>query len=59
LPAHFGPRSRLKVYVRDAAALPEVAALLDARLGPSVPRVLLHAAVCRRELQVEIDGVHA
>jgi chorismate lyase/3-hydroxybenzoate synthase len=59
LSAQFGPQSRLKVYVRDAAALPEVAALLDAKLGPSVPRVLLHAAVCRRELQVEIDGVHA
>lgn len=59
LPAQFGPRSRLKVYVRDADALPEVAALLDARLGPQVPRVLLHAAVCRRELEVEIDGVHA
>jgi len=59
LPAHFGPQSRLKVYVRDAAALPDVAALLDAKLGPSVPRILLHAAVCRRELQVEIDGVHA
>ncbi len=59
LPARFGPQSRLKVYVRDAASLPEVAALLDARLGPSVPRVLLHAAICRRELLVEIDGVHA
>ena len=59
LPARFGPQSRLKVYVRDAAALPDVAALLDARLGAEVPRVLLHAAVCRRELQVEIDGVHA
>ena len=23
-----------------------------------VPRVLLHAAICRRELAVEIDGVH-
>lgn len=59
LPARFGPGSRLKVYVRDAAALPEVAALLDTRLGAEVPRVLLHAAVCRRELEVEIDGVHA
>jgi len=59
LPAHFGPQSRLKVYVRDAAAMAEITALLDVRLGPGVPRVLLHAAVCRRELQVEIDGVHA
>ena len=59
LPAQFGPQSRLKVYVRDAATLAEVAALLDARLDPVVPRILLHAAVCRRELQVEIDGIHA
>jgi chorismate lyase/3-hydroxybenzoate synthase len=59
LPRRFGPGSRLKVYVRDAQALAEVAALLDAHLDPSVPRVLLHATVCRRELQVEIDGVHA
>ncbi|MHC9083435.1 chorismate transformation enzyme, FkbO/Hyg5 family [Luteimonas sp. RIT-PG2_3] len=58
LPEHFGPGSRLKVYVRDAADLPIVAQALDARLGPSVPRILLHAAICRRELAVEIDGVH-
>lgn len=59
LPAHFGPGSRLKVYVRDAEQLPRVAAALDAQLGPGVPRILLHAAICRRELQIEIDGVHA
>ena len=59
LPAHFGPGSRLKVYVRDAEQLPRIAAALDAHLGPAVPRILLHAAICRRELQVEIDGVHA
>lgn len=58
LPAHFGPGSRLKVYVRDAEQLPRIAAALDAQLGPTVPRILLHAAICRRELQVEIDGVH-
>ena len=59
LPAHFGPGSRLKVYVRDAEQLPRIAAALDAQLGPAVPRILLHAAICRRELQVEIDGVHS
>ena len=42
-----------------AAARPLVAQALDARFGTSVPRVLLHAAICRRELAVEIDGVHA
>lgn len=59
LPAGFGTGTRLKVYVRDAADLPLVAQALDARFGTSVPRLLLHAAICRRELAVEIDGVHA
>ncbi|MDI9238292.1 pteridine-dependent deoxygenase [Lysobacter sp. LF1] len=59
LPAHFGPQSRLKVYVRNDDELEQVTRELDARLGPDVPRVVLHAAVCRRELRVEIDGVHA
>ena len=57
LPPRFGASSRLKVYVRDAQALPRIAQALDTHLDPSVPRVLLHAAVCRRELRVEIDGV--
>jgi len=57
LPLRFGPDSHLKVYVRDAEAMPRIAQALDAHLDPSVPRVLLHATVCRRELRVEIDGV--
>jgi chorismate lyase/3-hydroxybenzoate synthase len=59
LPARFGAGSPLKVYVRDQARLAQVAAALDARLDPAVPRLLLHATICRRELQVEIDGAHA
>ena len=59
LPERFGAGSRLKVYVRDAADLPRVAQALDARFGDTVPRIVLHAAVCRRELAVEIDGSHA
>lgn len=58
LPLEMGADTRLKVYVRDTADLPLVAAHLDARLGPGVPRLVLHAAICRRELRVEIDGVH-
>ena len=53
----FGTQSRLKVYVRDAQALPVIEQALAAHLDPSVPRMLLHAAICRRELRVEIDGV--
>lgn len=59
LPAAFGEGTRLKVYVRDRDDLPLVAEALDARFGDRVPRVLLHAAICRRELAVEIDGVHS
>ena len=59
LAATLGPRSPLKVYVRDADAMQHVAALLDQRLRPDVPRIVLHGQVCRRELAVEIDGVHA
>lgn len=58
LPAHFGPGTRLKVYVRDREDLPLVERALDERFGDRVPRILLHAAICRRELAVEIDGVH-
>ena len=58
LPAQFGPGPRLKVYVRDRDDLPLVKAALDQRFGDRVPRVLLHAAICRRELSMEIDGVH-
>lgn len=59
LPGQFGPHTRLKVYVRDAGDLPLAKTLLDARLGSEVPYLLLHAAVCRRELAIEIDGIHA
>lgn len=59
LPIHAGANTRLKVYVRDAEALATVTALLDARLPPELPRMVLHGEVCRRELAVEIDGVHA
>ncbi|TDK18569.1 pteridine-dependent deoxygenase, partial [Luteimonas aestuarii] len=58
LPERFGAGTRLKVYVRDFDDLSIVAADLDARFGDRVPRLLLHAAICRRELAVEIDGVH-
>lgn len=59
LPEHFGVDSLLKVYVRRRSDLDAVEALLDRALDPRVPRVVLHAEVCRRELLVEIDGFHA
>ncbi|GAB3101952.1 chorismate transformation enzyme, FkbO/Hyg5 family [Lysobacter terrae] len=58
LPARMGASTRLKVYVRDRHELDTVATQLHARLDPQVRFIVLHAAVCRRELHVEIDGVH-
>jgi len=58
LPAEFGPGTRLKVYVRDRDDMPAIAAALQERFGGRVPLFLLHAAICRRDLAVEIDGVH-
>jgi len=58
LPAGFGAGTRLKVYVRDRDDMPLVAEALERRFGGRVPLFLLHAAICRRDLAVEIDGVH-
>ena len=58
LPLRMGAGTRLKAYVRDRNELDTVAALLRARLDPDVRFIVLHAAICRRELHVEIDGTH-
>ena len=58
LPASFGPGTRLKAYVREPARRAAIDAAL-ARLAPGVPILLLHADICRRDLHIEIDGVHA
>ena len=57
LSAAPGAESHLKVYVREASELARVDALLADAL-PDVPRLVLHARVCRRELRLEIDGAH-
>jgi len=58
LPPRFGPGSRLKVYVHDAAEIPAVRAALAAQLPAGVPYIVLNAEVCRPDLRVEIDGIH-
>lgn len=58
LPAVTGAGAHLKAYVREADELAHVDAALALRL-PDVPRLVLHARVCRRELRLEIDGAHA
>jgi chorismate lyase / 3-hydroxybenzoate synthase len=59
LPPRLGAASVLKVYIRNRDDAPVVAAALDARLPAAVPRLLLHAEVCRNELLVEIDTCHS
>lgn len=59
LPPRMGAGTRLKVYVREADELATVRHWLSARLDPGVRFLVLHAAVCRRELRVEIDGSHS
>jgi chorismate lyase/3-hydroxybenzoate synthase len=58
LPAHFGAGTRLKVYVRERDDLPLVADAFATRFGGGVPHLILHAVICRRDLAIEIDGVH-
>ena len=54
----LGAGSLLKIYLRDAAAVHEVDALLRERLHPGVAYMILAADICRRELLVEIDCLH-
>ncbi|QSX79294.1 chorismate transformation enzyme, FkbO/Hyg5 family [Agrilutibacter solisilvae] len=58
LPPHMGAGTVLKVYVREHDEMAAVAEQLRTRLDPQVRYVVLHAAICRRELRVEIDGSH-
>jgi chorismate lyase/3-hydroxybenzoate synthase len=56
---HFGAGSVLKVYVRHASDVAAVTANLDRRLPPDARRLVLIGDICRLELLVEIDGLHA
>lgn len=58
LSSDFSDASTLKVYVRDEDNIPTVIDWLETHLPADVPRLVLHAAICRRELLVEIDGTH-
>lgn len=59
LPLRMGAGTTLKVYVREFDEMALVERLLRAKLDPAVGFVVLHSAICRRELRVEIDGAHA
>jgi chorismate lyase / 3-hydroxybenzoate synthase len=51
------PYRLLKVYLRRAEDRPAVEDELRRSLGGGVPLLFLRADVCRRELEVEIEGV--
>ncbi|HST28667.1 MAG TPA: pteridine-dependent deoxygenase [Rudaea sp.] len=55
----LGATSPLKVYVRQPASIASVRQLLAARFDDAVPMLLLHGDICRRELLLEIEGVHS
>ncbi|HEY0916349.1 MAG TPA: hypothetical protein VGE22_15865 [Solimonas sp.] len=50
------PRA-LRLYVRDAAQAASLRALAEALLGTPLPLSVLHGEICRRDLEVEIEGV--
>lgn len=54
-----GPGTLLRVYLRDPADAAAVGARLLARFGGATPYMLLHGEICRRELLVELEAVHA
>lgn len=59
LPAKFGRRSLIKVYVRRRDDVAEVESRLRARLPEDTPTLVLLGDVCRADLLVEFDCLHA
>jgi chorismate lyase/3-hydroxybenzoate synthase len=58
-PSRVGAGTLLRVYVRDPADAAAIHARLLGRLGAATPFMLLHGDICRRELLVELEAVHA
>lgn len=59
VPTRFGAHSPLKIYLRDAGSAKAVDAALSEHLPADTPRIILAGDVCRADLLVEADGVHA
>jgi chorismate lyase/3-hydroxybenzoate synthase len=59
LPARFGRNTLLKAYLRDRANLELVERELRARLPAGTPYLVLDGDVCRADLLVEFDCLHA
>jgi chorismate lyase/3-hydroxybenzoate synthase len=59
LPQRFGGNTLIKAYLREAADLPFVEQSLRERLPPGTPLLVLAGDVCRADLLVELDCLHA
>lgn len=57
LPPWFDQSTRLRIYVRHRHDIPKLIELLSNRLG-KVPMMFVQGDVCRRDLLLEMDGVH-
>lgn len=57
--AQLGPGSLLKVYVRHREDAPLIVETLRRRIPALDGLLLLEGDICRRELLLEIDGLHA
>jgi len=53
---HWQPRA-LRLYVRDAALAPALLIQAQELFGTPLPLTVLHGEICRRDLEVEIEGV--
>ena len=59
LPARFARHTLLKAYVRNRSDAAQVESILRAHLPEGVPLLVLLGDVCRADLLVEFDGLHA
>ena len=59
LPAHFAGNTLIKAYLRDREHLPYVEQQLRERLPPDTPFLVLLGDVCRGDLMLELDCLHA
>lgn len=59
LPGRFGSNTLIKAYLRNRADLAVVESKLRAHLPADAPFLILHGDVCRADLLVEFDCLHA